>query len=473
MASSHRERTTTRATFHTDFVIAALAAFVVLFHVAFTPTPAVAVTAADSLSDADKTCLACHSSKGLEKKLANGETLSLHIRGEEFAKSVHRVIGCAACHADIDPGKHPGATKQVGSTREYTVKLAGVCRQCHEDKFKLYEGSIHAALVRSGNAASPVCTNCHGSHTVRPKAAYETISGVPCRNCHAAIFDAYIGSMHGRARSKLGHVNAPICSDCHRAHDVSAASVGNRLRDACLGCHEAAPRAHEKWLPNAKRHLESVSCPACHAPAAQRRIDLRLYDSATQKRVMEQEGLPPIEERARSAEGQKGGLDAMALWSLLREINRERQTRTTLLGRMEVGTGVEAHQLADKTKAVRDCESCHREGADPFQTVTLSIIGPDGRPVRFGARAEVLRSAISVDSVRGFYAVGGTRIKLLDILLAVAVLGGIAVPLVHLLVKSLLRKRPKTGEGEGASEAARVEDRPSPGGRFDAGGDRG
>jgi len=48
--------------------------------------------------------------------------------------------------------------------------------------------------------------------------------------------------------------------------------------------------------------------------------------------------------------------------------------------------------------------------------VNVSVAGPDGRPVRYGASKEVLSSVISVDSVSGFYAIGATRIKILDIL---------------------------------------------------------
>jgi len=53
----------------------------------------------------------------------------------------------------------------------------------------------------------------------------------------------------------------------------------------------------------------------------------------------------------------------------------------------------------------------------------------------------VLSSATSVDSVRGFYAIGGTRVKVLDALLALAFLGGISVPLGHQTLKWLIKRR--------------------------------
>lgn len=389
------------------------------------------VPAAAALSDDDKKCLSCHSQEGLKKNLGKGDTFPLHVQGDEFAKSVHGELGCAACHADVDPKKHPGAGKKIASAREYTVAKVEVCSQCHEDKAKLFDGSIHATTLRQGNLYAPVCTDCHGSHGVRAKAAQEPMNGISCRKCHDDIFDAYAGSMHGLARGKPGPVRAPICVDCHRAHDVSPASTGTRLRDACLGCHAGAVAAHEKWLPNTKTHLEVVSCPACHAPSSSKRVDLRLYDPATKERMSD-----------------KGGesLDAKALWDLLRGVNREgAPAKATLIGRLEVRTGTEAHQLTGKAKAIRDCVTCHKQGADAFQNVTISIIGPDGRPVRYEAQKEVLNNPASVDAVSDFYVIGGTRIKLLDALLALALLAGISAPIGHLLLRKLLRKKPQGG----------------------------
>lgn len=435
--ADYRKPGATRARFKVCTVVSGLLALVVpLSFGAFVSAAAAADKPSGGPSDEDKRCQSCHSSEGLKKSLSDGDTLSLHIPSEDFAKSVHVAIGCGGCHSDVDLATHPSVKKKIHSARDYSIALAQTCRRCHKAKFQQYEGSIHAALVRQGNPVAPVCTDCHGSHTIAPKAAYETIAGVPCKTCHARVFNAYLESIHGQARGKLGHVQAPICSDCHRAHDVSAASAGNKLKEACLGCHQGAPQAHEKWLPNAGLHLQAVSCPACHAPAAQRKVDLRL--------VIDKESLQQLTNRSRSGAAAKDGLDAVALWDLLRDINRKGGTeKATVEGRLVARTGAEAHRLADKTKAVRDCQSCHRQGADPFQVVTVSIAGPDGRPLRLSADKDVLSSPISVDSLGGFYAIGGTRIKLLDVLLILAVLGGISVPLLHLAAKRILRKRPQ------------------------------
>ena len=402
------------------------------------PPSGLASAADNSLSKDDQVCLTCHGQPGMEKDMAEGEKLSLQIKGKAFAASVHNAIGCSACHAEIDLAKHPAADKKKQTLREFSIAKVAVCRQCHEDKSKLYEGSIHAALVREGNPMAPLCSDCHAPHAVLAKAAASgPIAEVPCRKCHGAVFNAYAQSVHGLARAKDG--GGPICADCHRAHDVAAAASGNHIKEACLACHDNALQLHKVWLPNAAHHFDAVSCPACHAPMAPRRVDLKLYDSSARERIAEKSGVPRFESSAMLADSKGQGLDALALQSLLKEFHHDNGD-TILRGRLEVDGGPEAHMLTAKSKAIKDCKVCHREGAAPFQKVTISIVGPDGRPLRHGAQQDVLQGPTSIDSVRGFYAIGGTRIKLLDILLVLALASGIAVPIGHLCLKWLFKK---------------------------------
>lgn len=393
-------------------------------------TPATA--AEDAPSAADQACLGCHGSAGMEKKLADGDVLKLQVPGELFGKSVHRANGCTSCHSDIDAAAHPPSKKDIKNARSYSIAAAAACKGCHAEKFEQYNTSIHAALARAGNPAAPICTDCHNPHGVI-KGAITTLEGTPCKSCHKEIFSAYLGSVHAQSRQKSADSYAPGCSGCHSAHEVKPTSAGQGPEAACAGCHAGILEKHKAWLPNAALHFESVSCPACHVPSAHRKVELMLMDAqASKARGTEQIGVPLFDASTRS-DGK--GIDALTLWNLLQTFNREGvQNRTIVRGTLKVDTGPQAHQLADKSKAISDCHTCHRQNSEAFQKVTISLVGPDGRRVGYGANADVLSSVISVDSVRGFYAIGGTRIWLLDILLVLAILGGIAIAVGHLFL---------------------------------------
>jgi len=336
-----------------------------------------------ALTDGDNACLGCHGQEGLSKTFGNGESLPLHVDGAAFEGSVHAPLGCAACHADVDLKTHPGGGKSFDSVRAYSVAKAAVCQQCHEDSFKQHEAGVHAKRIRDGNVLAPTCTGCHGAHAVTPKTAYET----------------------------------------------------------CVGCHSAALAAHRKWLPNAALHHEVVSCAACHAPAALRMVDLRLHDPATKTWAAEKPGEPWFEKLAKSVDANGNGLDARELLELVKKINPEgTPAPKAFRGRIELRSNVEAHRLSDKSTAIRACDGCHREGAEPFRNVTVSVAGPDGRPLRHAALPEVLGSASAVASLPEFYAIGGTRSVLLDVLFVLALLGGAGFPLGHMAVRWLMRK---------------------------------
>ena len=404
-----------------------------------------AALAQQSADDPDAKCLKCHSKK-LKKKLEDGETMFLQISGGDFETSVHRVIGCTGCHRDVPNGKHP-SREPISNQRDYSLKHNDTCRQCHAAKYTAYKGSVHARLVEGGDAKSPVCSDCHSAHAIQQRAVYEPVSGEPCSKCHGEIYDAYAASVHGLARTngnviREEHIQAPICADCHRSHDVAAVAASNYLRNTCLDCHDGAAVAHERWLPNAARHMSSVSCASCHSPMADRRVDLQLYDNLKQTPVAQQDSDGQYQTRLEEIDAAGDGLDSVELWKLVRQGSREGQTvDVTLRGRMEVTTGVEAHRLAPRTEAVRSCESCHQGGANGFQNVTVSISTPDGRKQRFEADKKVLNSVVSVDSLGDFYAPGGTRIRLLDGLLVLALVGGLAVPVGHITLGKFLRKK--------------------------------
>lgn len=406
------------------------------------------------LSDETQACLDCHDKESKQKTLDNGELLSLHVSAKAFTASMHKETDCEDCHSDIDGKTHGKVAIDIKSKREYALGMQDSCLTCHKKKVTEYGDSVHAAMVKEGSLKAPLCSDCHQPHTVLSTKIATPIAATPCAKCHEEIFKAYAQDVHGIARAAKD-ASAPICADCHQTHNVKAASMGTGVKDSCISCHKDAVKKHQDWLPNTERHFSAISCPACHAPTAQRRVNLRLYDSATKLQVSEKSGVPQFDKRTNAADASKEGLNERALWSLLKEFSQPGDdSKTVLQGRLEVSSGVQAHQLSDKSKAIKDCDTCHKKGAEPFQSVTLTIAGPDGRPLRHGVQKEVLNSLMSVDSVRGFYVIGSTRIKWLDILLVLVVLGAMSVPIAHMTVKRLFKSMREKLEAERATAQA-------------------
>jgi len=413
----------------------------------------------EGLSKETQACLKCHDKEGEEKTLDNKEKLPLHVSTKAFETSEHRKTDCEDCHSDIDAKTHGKVRKSIESRRAYSLSMKDSCRECHKKPFKSYQDGLHAALVKAGDEKAPLCSDCHNSHTLRSVKIVVPMEETPCAKCHEDIYKAYAGDVHGLERAAKGKA-APICATCHKTHDIKAASFGDGIKDSCISCHKDAVGEHKDWLPNAALHFEAISCPVCHSPGAKRRVNLRLYDNTAKRQLSEKTGIPRFEKRAAAADMYKAGLDEKALWNLLTEFNQDSGNKNTVLrGRLEVRSGVEAHRISEKSRAVSDCDTCHRPGAEPFQSVTLTIASPDGRPIRHGVQKDVLNSLAATESVRGFYAIGSTRIKLLDYALLLVLLAGIGGPVAHMAVKWLFRRtrEQRLGGQRGAGDAQAAE----------------
>jgi len=437
-----------------------LAVFVVLLVlgtlpvVAFTTNPGSADLSADPVAkpgaEKDAKCLKCHS-RNKTKSLGDGEEMSLFVPLSEYTSSAHNKEGCVSCHKVIANKKHPAKKYriEISSQRDYSVERNEVCRDCHEEKYAQYEGSIHATLVSHGNTKAPVCSDCHTAHAVEPMTVYEPVTGLPCKNCHKDVYDVYSLSVHGKARKngntiREAQIEAPICVDCHSAHDVSTVASRSELRFLCLDCHEGAGLAHEQWLPNAGRHLESIACAACHAPMVERRIDLELHHDMAQisEGDVQNQTHEKMRQQLRSKNEAGESLNPSEFRELMNDNGNGKQANVVSLSvRLEASSGVDAHRLADKFQAVRSCDSCHQKGAEAFQNVTVSITSEDGRRQHFAADKEILDSLGSVETVNDFYTIGGTRIPLLDMLVALSLFAGIAVPVGHFGLGRILRKK--------------------------------
>ena len=417
------------------------------------PQDAAALKLEETLKKNNK-CLRCHK-RDKTKLLEDGEEMSLQVHKDDYLSSAHGEVSCTSCHRAIGNRKHPSKKTNITITsqREYSLEMNDSCRNCHQTKFKQYQGSVHAAMVAQGSTKAPLCTDCHSAHAVESMANYQAVTGLPCKNCHEDIFDSYSESVHGQARTdgntiRDSHIQSPICADCHKSHEVTALAIGDTLRSTCIGCHENVILLHNQWLPNAGTHLDIVSCAVCHAPFARRRFDLHLYDNVAGQPVSLPEGDESIQQQIQAMEETDGNIvDTLKSWRANQDGDNEGlPADISIRGRMEVQSGIAAHQIASKSFAIRTCDSCHKDDPRQNQNVTLTITKADGRKESFAADREALASVTAVNSISDFYALGGNPNKLLDILLLLSLAAGIAVPIGHFTMGKMIKEYLERGE---------------------------
>jgi nitrate/TMAO reductase-like tetraheme cytochrome c subunit len=188
-------------------------------------------------------CLGCHSDASLEKVLPDGGKLSLTVDAALFAKSVHGSRGCTGCHRAEREVPHPATTAK--SVDELRSAFGETCRHCHFENFTRALDGVHHAQRMAGNSGAPTCIDCHGSHDIgragRPRARVSQT----CAGCHSDIFDVYAKSIHGRALLEEGKEDVPVCTDCHRSHDIADPKNRRWLMstpEACGRCHSDETR---------------------------------------------------------------------------------------------------------------------------------------------------------------------------------------------------------------------------------------
>jgi len=389
-------------------------------------------------------CLTCHS-KPLTRSI-DGKTVSLTIDDAWIKGSVHSSHECTDCHTAYSKGGHP-SPKVFASGRELTHAASETCERCHLEKAVKEKDSIHAVLLAKGDQRAPSCSDCHGAHQVGPGALADTMDGVPCRKCHEEIFDAYRTSVHGM-KKPTATAHPPLCAACHTAHEVKPAMASRSPRDMCLSCHPAYEKEHGQRLPNPKAHLEMVACTACHVPLEYKRsIYLRLTDAATGKLLNDAEVQMLLKKRGVTAKQ----IGPKELWQLYRDLTATQAVNVAVAVSMDVRRN--AHYLAPKDIAVKQCEICHSADSSFFNTVAVAAAAADGREVLHDVDPRALGSAYGVVLLKRFYVMSGTRLTAMDYAGVMIILGGMAFPVLHGTARMMTRHlRQGTQKPEGRAK---------------------
>lgn len=194
----------------------------------------------DPEQETEAYCLSCHANPDLSVVLPSGEKLSLFISPDQLKGSVHSPAGieCEACHTQIKTYPHPKI--QYQTLRELSLSYYEACKKCHADNYELTLDSIHAQVAKEGNLAAPVCTDCHGAHDVKPPDQPRSLVSQTCGQCHVEINQTYLTSVHGGALMEEDNPDVPVCTDCHGVHNIQdprTAQFRIETPDLCARCH--------------------------------------------------------------------------------------------------------------------------------------------------------------------------------------------------------------------------------------------
>ena len=222
-----------------------------------------------------QTCGACHGQKfvmassGVSSAPYTSYQESVH--GKAVASGSGAAAVCTDCH-----GKHDILSALDPKSPISKFNVPATCAQCHDNIKQEFVQSIHGQALARGNWQAPVCTDCHGIHTIKaptdPKSAVATANVQnTCGACHASVklsaefgvagnrVSTYLSSYHGMA-SKVGSSTVANCASCHGIHNILPSSDPHstinhaNLARTCGQCH---PGANDKFIAS-KVHLDGA-----------------------------------------------------------------------------------------------------------------------------------------------------------------------------------------------------------------------
>ena len=221
------------------------------------------------------TCGACHSQKfvmqdgGQSAQMVASYELSVH--GHAVAAGSEKAAVCTDCH-----GTHEILDAKDAKSPIFKFNVPTTCGQCHDQISKEFQQSIHGQAVAKGNWQAPVCTDCHGIHSIKahgdpnsPVSA-QNVGPATCARCHEGMRlsqefgvegrreTTYLASYHGLA-AKGGSQIVANCASCHGTHSIFPSSDPRstinhaNLARTCGQCH---PGVTEKFTA-AKVHVDA------------------------------------------------------------------------------------------------------------------------------------------------------------------------------------------------------------------------
>jgi len=221
------------------------------------------------------TCGTCHGQKFVMAASGHSSQPFLSyqesVHGKAVAAGSDKAAVCTDCH-----GSHEILSASDSKSSIFKFNVPATCAKCHSDIEHEFTQSIHGQAIAHGNWQAPVCTDCHGIHSIKahldPNSAVSAanLARVTCARCHEGVrlsqefgiegrrATTYLSSYHGLA-SKLGSQVVANCASCHGVHNILPSSDPRstiyraNLVTTCGQCH---PGVTEKFVLS-KVHVDA------------------------------------------------------------------------------------------------------------------------------------------------------------------------------------------------------------------------
>ena len=218
------------------------------------------------------TCGSCHSQKFvMEDGAQMVASYQQSVHGHAVSAGSEKAAVCTDCH-----GTHEILDAKDAKSPIFKFNIPLTCGRCHDTVSKEFQQSIHGQAIAQGNWQAPVCTDCHGIHSIKshldpnsPVSA-NNLAQVTCARCHEGVrlsqefgieggrATTYLASYHGLA-ARLGSQVVANCASCHGSHYILPSSDPRstiypaNLAHTCGQCH---PGVTEKFT-SAKVHVNA------------------------------------------------------------------------------------------------------------------------------------------------------------------------------------------------------------------------
>jgi formate dehydrogenase gamma subunit len=228
--------------------------------------------------DQERLCLDCHLDDPAVKARVGPQAgfikaYEVSIHGSELRAGNEKAATCVDCH-----GSHDMAKGYESSSLTEKRHIPSTCGKCHDKISHTFEASVHGEAVRKGVTDAPVCTDCHGEHTIKKADAPDSpvapgnVSAEVCSPCHSSVrlatkygirsdrYRTFNDSFHGLA-VRGGQVAAANCASCHGSHDILPSTDPRslvhpaNLAKTCGECHPGATAA----FATGKVHFEMAA----------------------------------------------------------------------------------------------------------------------------------------------------------------------------------------------------------------------